>query len=125
MADALRGLARRHVESFASETWMHPSPVYRGEPITDLGFRHHFIPIVKGAGLIYGREHPQGVTYHTLRHSFASHAVMRGVDLYTVAKLLGDSLKTTEETYADLSPDFKRQAVAKLAAAFTITEAAP
>ena len=45
---------------------------------------------------------------------------MRGVDLYTVAKLLGDSVKMVEDVYADLSPDHKRQAVAKLASAFTI-----
>jgi integrase len=31
----------------------------------------------------------QGVTFHTLRHTFASHAVMNGVDLFTVGKLLG------------------------------------
>jgi hypothetical protein len=45
---------------------------------------------------------------------------MNGVDLYTVAKLLGDSVKTVEEVYADLSPDHKREAVRKLAAAFSI-----
>ncbi len=45
---------------------------------------------------------------------------MRGVDLYTVAKLLGDSLKVVEDVYADLSPDWKRAAVAKLAGAFNV-----
>lgn len=121
MADPLRELAAAHVREFASESWMHPSPVYDGDPIGELAFRKHFIPVVEGAGMIYGREHPQGVVYHTLRHTFASHAVMRGVDLYTVAKLLGDSLKVVEDVYADLSPDHKRAAVAKLAAAFSVT----
>lgn len=120
MADPLRALAETHVREYASDQWMHPSPVIPGQPITDLGFRQYFIPVVEGAGLVYGRDKANGVTYHTLRHSFASHAVMRGVDLYTVAKLLGDSLKTVEDTYADLSPDFKRAAVAKLAGAFAI-----
>jgi integrase len=121
MAEPLRAIARVHVRDFASETWMFPSPVYDGEPLQELAFRKHFIQIVEGAGLIYGRENPQGVVYHTLRHSFASHAVMRGVDLYTVAKLLGDSLKVVEDVYADLSPDHKRAAVAKLASAFSVT----
>lgn len=122
MAPTLLAIAREHAARYANESWMMPSPVDPRLPITDLGIRNHFIPIVERAGLIYGREHPQGVTYHTLRHSFASHAVMRGVDLYTVAKLLGDSLKTVEDYYADLSPDHKRTAVAKLAGAFRVPE---
>lgn len=117
---ALLEIARVHAAEYASDSWMMPSPVDPALPITDLGVRKHFIRIVERAGLIYGREHPQGVTYHTLRHTFASHAVMRGVDLYTVAKLLGDSPKTVEDTYAGLSPDHMRTAVAKLAGAFTL-----
>lgn len=122
MAPSLLAIAREHATKYANESWMMPSPVHSALPITDLAVRKHFIPIVERAGMIYGREHPQGVTYHTLRHSFASHAVMRGVDLYTVAKLLGDSLKTVEDVYADLSPDHKRTAVAKLAGAFKLPE---
>ncbi len=120
MTESLRALAERHVAKYANASWMCPSPVDPSRPITELGFRPHFKQVVERAQLIYGRENPQGVVYHTLRHSFASHAVMRGVDLYTVAKLLGDSLKTVEDVYADLSPDHKRAAVAKLAGAFSL-----
>ncbi len=97
-----------------------PGPLTPDEPIKDLTFRKYFIPIVERAGLTYGREKSGGVTFHTLRHSFASHAVMRGVDLYTVAQLLGDSLKMVEDTYAHLSPDFKRAAIAKMEGAFVL-----
>jgi integrase len=117
MAPELHQIARVHIERYASPQWMLPSPAIEGEPITDLGFRPHFKAIVERAGLEYGREKQSGVTFHTLRHTFASHAVMAGVDLYTVAKLLGDSVKTVEDTYADLSPDHKRLAVAKLSGA--------
>lgn len=118
MSKPLLRAARRHAKQWSSSTWMSPSPVYDDRPLTQLGFRKHFKAVVERAGLVYGRAFAHGVTYHTLRHTFASHSVMRGVDLYTVAKLLGDSLKMIEDVYADLSPDVKRDAVKKLAGAF-------
>lgn len=120
MTDELRAFAVAHTREWASDAWMMPSPVYQGEPLTDLGFRKHFIQIVERAGMVYGQRHSTGVTFHTLRHTFASHAAMRGMDLYTLAKLLGDSMKTVEDVYADLSPDHKREAIRKFASAFSL-----
>lgn len=51
---------------------------------------------------------------HTLRHTFASHLVQNGVDLYTVSKLLGHSSIKTTEIYAHLSPLTFVSAVEKL-----------
>ncbi|MEK6535935.1 MAG: tyrosine-type recombinase/integrase, partial [Actinomycetota bacterium] len=51
---------------------------------------------------------------HTLRHTFASHLVMKGTDVYTVQKLLGHSSIKTTEIYAHLAPDFLKAAVQKL-----------
>lgn len=56
----------------------------------------------------------KGVSLHTLRHTFASHLVMNGTDVYTVQKLLGHSSIKTTEIYAHLAPDFLRAAVEKL-----------
>lgn len=54
------------------------------------------------------------VGWHSLRHSFASHLVMRGVSIVTVQRLLGHvDIKTTMR-YAHLSPEVSREAVRRL-----------
>jgi site-specific recombinase XerD len=56
----------------------------------------------------------KGASLHTLRHTFASHLVMNGTDIYTVQKLLGHSSIKTTEIYAHLAPDFLKAAVERL-----------
>ncbi|MFH1374785.1 MAG: tyrosine-type recombinase/integrase [bacterium] len=51
---------------------------------------------------------------HTLRHTFASHLVMSGVDLPTVKKLMGHSDIQTTMIYAHLASDHLADAVDKL-----------
>lgn len=58
-----------------------------------------------------GIEH---ITIHMLRHTFASHLVMAGVDLPTVQKLLGHASITTTMIYAHLAPDHLRSAIEKI-----------
>jgi integrase len=52
--------------------------------------------------------------WHALRHTFASHLVMRGVPLKAVQELLGHATIDVTMRYAHLSPDTRREAVATL-----------
>ena len=51
---------------------------------------------------------------HKLRHTFASHLVQNGVDLYRVSKLLGHSSIQMTEIYAHLAPADLNNAIKKL-----------
>jgi integrase len=53
-------------------------------------------------------------TLHDLRHTFASHLVMDGIDLPTVQKLMGHSNINTTMIYAHLAPDHLRGAINRL-----------
>lgn len=60
----------------------------------------------------------KNASLHTLRHTYASHLVMSGVDIATVQKLLGHSSVTTTMKYAHLSPGHLQDAAKKLDKAF-------
>lgn len=57
--------------------------------------------------------------FHDLRHTYASHLVMNGVDLMTVRELMGHKIMNMIQRYAHLSGDHKQRAVSKLDALFS------
>jgi hypothetical protein len=59
---------------------------------------------LKNAGLRH-------IGWHALRHSFASHLVMRGAPIKSVQELLGHCSIEMTMRYAHLSPDVRREAV--------------
>lgn len=59
---------------------------------------------VKAAGL-------EGVSPHVLRHTWASHAAMRGVPLLDIARVLGNSIAMVEQVYAKYAPEYLKSAV--------------
>ena len=56
-----------------------------------------------------------GVRIHDLRHTYASNAVMQGMSLQMVGKLLGHSQIQTTMRYAHLADDPVRQAAEQIA----------
>lgn len=60
----------------------------------------------------------QQVTFHTLRHTFASWLAIQKVPLYTIAKLMGHKSIAMSERYSHLSPDHKKDAIISMEAAF-------
>ena len=74
-----------------------------GKPYSRKVFSIMFSNVCKKVGLDY--------TFHSLRHTFASNLVIEGVDLYTVAKLLGHRSINLVQRYAHLNVDHLRKAV--------------
>jgi integrase len=60
--------------------------------------RRAFKTAAKRAGL-------KGVSPHTIRHTGATLLAQAGVDMYTIAGLLGDRVTTVEKNYLKWSPD--------------------
>ncbi len=73
----------------AAERWFFPGR-NPGQPLTTRQFARLFQETVKKAGIT------KPVTLHSLRHSFATHLLERGVDIRVIQALLGhDKLETT------------------------------
>ncbi len=73
-----------------------------------------FVDLDAGFALACKKAGVEGVTWHTLRHTFASRLVNRGVDIVTVQQLLGHSSLAVTMRYTHTNLDSKRAAVAKL-----------
>ena len=56
--------------------------------------------------------------FHDLRHTFASHLVMNGVDIKTVQELLGHASVTMTMKYSHLAPDHRTRAIKTLDTAY-------
>lgn len=67
--------------------------------------------VVRRAGLAPAGRTATGISPHVFRHTAATHMARRGVPLWLIAKVLGNSLSVVERSYAKHAPDDLRGAV--------------
>jgi integrase len=91
------------LDTWQSSKWVFPSqnPATHVDPTK---VRRKYRKAVKLAGIPW-------VTWHDLRHTFASRLAMRGVPLATIAALLRHSTTCLVKRYAHLSPAYLKEAV--------------
>jgi integrase len=77
------------------------------KPLNHSWLSYHLDKLCKQAGL-------RRITWHVLRHTFASHLAMKGVPLNTVQTLLGHSTIIMTMRYAHVAPSSLRSAIALL-----------
>lgn len=82
--------------------WVFPCPEGR-RTISEKFCVRVFKPTCEAAGV-------RAVRFHDLRHTYASHFVMNGGDIYRLQKILGHHSVTVTEMYAHLAPDYLQDA---------------
>jgi site-specific recombinase XerD len=80
-----------------------------GRPIMPRSFNHRFEKIREKAGI------DKAITVHSLRHTFATRLLERGVSMKEVQELLRhEEMSTTADIYSHVSEELKRAAAERL-----------
>ncbi|MGC1942245.1 MAG: tyrosine-type recombinase/integrase [Candidatus Acidiferrales bacterium] len=98
LPDAKQFLRIRGERVFQQPLLLSP-PTTSGSPLHGVNIYHReFLPCVEAAGL-------RRITFHALRHSYASHLIQAGASLTYVKEQMGhSSIQVTVDTYGHLVP---------------------
>lgn len=78
------------------------------KPMEPRTYQYYFASVLRRCGL-------KKRCYHTLRHSYATQCIEKGVDVKSLSEMLGHAdITTTLRLYVHPSMDSKRQAVQKI-----------
>ncbi len=97
--------------------WFWPSRSVSIDPRSELLRRHHLHEICVTRELRKATERAgitRRVTAHVLRHSFATHLVLRGVDIRSIQDLLGHAHVSTTEIYTELAKSMRGEITSPL-----------
>lgn len=113
MPDTLREILKKRMPENPSD-YVFPSK--KGERIKEVS--HAFDRAVERLGLNEGASSRDRVTFHTLRHTFCSWAVLSGTPLRTVMDLSGHKSLAMLQRYAHLSGEDRRRATSAVEGMF-------
>ena len=103
LPDSTATLLRERQKTVMSE-WIFPSPVKPKQPVAPTSAYHRLKVLLEQAGL-------PNISFHALRHTFATHALASGVDAKTLSGILGHTdASFTLNTYTHVTTDMQRQA---------------
>jgi integrase len=85
---------------------------FKGAPIKDV--KTALQASCKRAGIPYGRNTPNGITFHDLRHSYGSHLMDQGANFRTTQELMAHKNPKMTMRYTHPLDDTKKRAVNSL-----------
>ena len=97
LAERTLQLLREYWQLARSRPWLFPAR-HRPMPLSATSLQKTFKAVVRQSGI------PKDASIHTLRHSYATHLLERGVSLRVIQELLGHRSPRTTARYTHLTP---------------------